>query len=128
MGTGEGQTGFGTFWLIVGGDGARPEVFTLGDEGGTEGETRTLPVFSFEEEALLFLHLGGLGDHWRASETDAADLATNLATNLAPAPTGAYRAVQRVVLDPFPDAGLDGFCEAVSLRRRRFVDLLTNPR
>lgn len=65
MGTDEGRTGFRTFWLIVRDDGDRPEVFTL----GADSDVKTLPVFSFEEEALLFLRLGGLEERWRARPT-----------------------------------------------------------
>ncbi|MBA2534187.1 MAG: hypothetical protein H0V21_04195, partial [Rubrobacter sp.] len=85
---------------------------------------RTLPIFCFEDEALLFLRLGGLEGRWRADETGAADLATNLAST----PSGAYSMVRRVVLDPFPEVGFDGFRKAVSLPREMFVDLLANPR
>lgn len=108
---------FGSFWLLIGDkDGDRAEVFTL----GTEGEDRSLPVFSFEEEALLFLRLGGLEGRWRTSETDAAALVLML--------TETYRDLQSVVLDPFPVVGFDRFYKAASLLRERFLDLLVNPR
>ncbi|CAA9460524.1 MAG: hypothetical protein AVDCRST_MAG58-2467 [uncultured Rubrobacteraceae bacterium] len=106
------RAGFRTFWLIVGGDGDRPEVFELGADKGT----RMLPVFSFEEEAMLFLRLGGLEGRWRVGETGAADLASTL--------TGAHRGVIRVVLDPFPEIGFARFYEVFSLGREEFVALL----
>lgn len=111
------RRGFGTFWLIVGDHyGDRPEVFELEVGQGT----RALPVFGFEEEAMLFLRLSCLEGRWRVSETDSADLSSAL--------TGAYSGVQRIVLDPFPEVGFDGSYEASSLLRERFVDLLANSR
>jgi hypothetical protein len=72
------------------------------------------------EEALLFLHLGGLEERWRVSEIDAADLISAL--------NGACPGVQRVVLDPFPAVGFHGFPEVPSLHRKRFLGLLATPR
>ena len=101
-----------TFWLIVQDAGDRPKVF----EPGTGRGERSLPIFSFEEEALLFLSLGGLEEPWRTRETDAAELALAL--------TGPYRVVQRVVLDPFPEVGLRGYPGDLRFGREEFVDLL----
>jgi len=98
--------------LIVRNDGDRPKVFEL---GAGRGE-KSLPIFSFEEEALLFLRLGGLEELWRTSETEATALA------------GTCSGVQHVVLDPFPEIGFDALCEAVSLRWERFIDLFAIPR
>ena len=74
------------YWLIerpgVGG----PEVFTVGAE--------TLPVFSFPEEAEMFLRLGGFETGgWRAAVSPAGELLSRLA---------AYRraGVDLVALDP----------------------------
>ncbi|MBA2713336.1 MAG: hypothetical protein H0U55_07260, partial [Rubrobacteraceae bacterium] len=107
---------FGTFWIIVGDGvddgGVRWLVFTL----GADGDPKELPVFSFEEEALLFLGLGGLKGHWRASRITATDLVTLL--------TGPYRGARGVVLDPFPEVGLRGYLGAVNFGREEFVDLL----
>lgn len=102
--------------MIVQDDGDRPKVFEL--EAG-RGE-KSLPIFSFEEEALLFLRLGGLEGPWRTSETDAAGLVSAL--------TGTCSGVQRIVLDPFPEIGFDALYEAVSLRWERFIDLFAIPR
>jgi len=41
------------YWLIENQEAGGTEVLTVGLEGGKEA----LPVFSFEEEARLFLHL-----------------------------------------------------------------------
>ncbi len=70
------RTRFETSWLIVRDDvGAgcgSPEVLTLG--AGVEGDGWILPVFSFEEEALLFLRLCRFGSGWRARKSGIADL------------------------------------------------------
>jgi hypothetical protein len=101
-----------TFWLIVRNDADQQMIFEL--ETGS-GEM-SLPIFSFEEEAQLFLRLGGLEGHWRASETDAATLAETC--------SGA----EYVVLDPFPEVGFDALGDAVSLRWEVFLDLFSVPR
>jgi hypothetical protein len=113
----EGEEGLGrirpkTFWLIVRYDAGQPMFFEL--ETGS-GEN-LLPIFSFEEEAQLFLRLGGLDGLWRASETDAATLAETCFD------------AQYVVLDPFPEIGLDALDEAVSLQWEMFLDLFSVPR
>ena len=114
-----GRSQYRNFWLIVrdeGANGSGPqELLTLGTEDGA----RTLPVFSFEDEALLYLRLAGLEGSWRVSETVASALVSALCET--------YRDVQGVVLDPFPEAGFDGFYEAVSLRRDKFLHLLALP-
>ena len=83
-----------TFWLIVGEgtkNGDLNEVFELGTGGGT----RAWPVFSFEEEALLFLRFCGFGGGWHASKSGIADLVSVL--------SDACPDVWRVALDPIPE-------------------------
>ena len=104
-----------TFWVIVQDDGDRPKVFELGVGTGE----KSLPIFSFEEEVLLFLRLGGLEGPWRASEPDAAELGSAL--------IGTSSGIRRVVLDPFPEIGFDVLYEAMSLRWERFIDLFAIP-
>ena len=101
-----------TFWLIVQDVVDQPMFFELETGSGAN----SLPIFSFEEEAQLFLRLGGLEGLWRASETDAATLAETCFD------------AQYVVLDPFPEIGLDTLDEAVSLRWEMFLDLFSVPR
>jgi len=116
----EATTRFETFWLIVRGDvGARdgpPEVLTLGAGGGVEGEGTILPVFSYEEEALLYLRLCGFSGGWRASKSGIADLASVL--------SDACPDARRVALDPIPEIGPHGPHDLVSLSREEFVGLL----
>ena len=108
---------FETSWLIVrydvgAGDGP-PEVLTL----GAGGDGTILPVFIFEEEALLFLRLCGLGCVWHASKRGIADLASVL--------SDACSDVRRVALDPIPEIGPHRPYDFVSLSREEFVGLLS---
>ena len=59
------------------------------------GVERVLPVFSFEEEANLFLRLGSYEGHWRARERCAVDLVSVL--------RGPCADVKSVALDPLPE-------------------------
>jgi hypothetical protein len=113
-------TRFETSWLIVrdevGAGGGPPEILTLGAGGGVEGDGTILPIFSFEEEALLFLHLCGFSGGWHASKSGIADLASVLSDT--------YPEVRRVALDPIPEIGLHGPHDLVSLSREEFLGLL----
>src|SRR5215216_1506543 len=81
------------------------------------GTSRVLPVFSFEEEAQMFLHLGGYeGSGWRARESCAGELASVL--------LGPCADVEGVALDPLPEMLEDGTLELVEVGRRRFVGQL----
>ena len=79
------------------------EVFTIG--------TDVLPVFSFEEEAEMFLGLGHDADGWRVKETAYGELISVL--------YGPCREVEHVALDPVP-----GLVELVSLSRSAFIRVL----
>jgi hypothetical protein len=113
------KTRFETSWLIVrndlgAGDGP-PDVLTLGAGGGLESDGTILPVFSFEEEALLFLRLCGFGGGRHASKSGIGDLASVL--------SGACSEVRRVALDPIPEIGPHGPHALVSLSQEEFVGL-----
>jgi hypothetical protein len=113
-------TRFEPSWLIVrghvGAGGGPPEVLTLGAGGGVEGDGKILPVFSFEEEALLFLRLCGFSSGWHASKSGIADLALVL--------TDACSEVRSVALDPIPEIGPHRPHDLVCLSREEFVGLL----
>jgi hypothetical protein len=79
-----------------------------------DGRT-VLPVFSFEEEAALFLCLGAQGS-WHVRRTGAGELVSLL--------YGPCREVELVALDPISDVELDLMNRLVSLERSRFVDVL----
>ena len=97
------------FWLIVRHDVGRMEVMTTGLPSGEDA----LPVFSFEDEARMFLELGALGGDWRARETGAGELISILYCLCA--------SVDRVVLDPLsgPYASLN---DLVSMGREAFME------
>lgn len=106
----EAEASTGTvYWLIC--DAAEPEgvfVFEIAGLG------RSLPVFSFREEAELFMALGGLGGRWRTVERGADDF---LAFFFGP---GAD--VESVVLDPLPTMLRDSTASLVGLSLGRFMD------
>jgi hypothetical protein len=76
---------------------------------------RVLPVFSFEEEAALFLYLG-VQDSWQVRRTGAGELVSLL--------YGLCREVELVALDPMSDGETDVMNRLVGLERGRFVDVL----
>jgi hypothetical protein len=81
------------------------------------GTSRVLPVFSFEEEAEMFLLLGGYDSSgWRARESSAGELVSVLCGPLAD--------VEGVALDPLPEMLEGGTIELVEVGRRRFVGQL----
>jgi hypothetical protein len=81
------------------------------------GLSKVLPVFSFEEEAEMFLHLGGYADGgWRTRESCAGELVSVL--------LGPCIDVEGVALDPLPEMLEDGTIELVEVERRRFVGQL----
>ena len=85
-------------------------------EGG-----RALPVFSFREEAEMFLCLGGHGgDGWRAMQSGAAEILSLL--------RGACADVRSVALDPLPGMAADGTVGLVALSRKRFLANITGER
>lgn len=106
------RTRFKIPWLIVRNGGGPREVLML----GTNDYEKTLPVFSFKEEALLFLHLSGLGYGWRVEENKSVDLISLLADLGSEA--------LRIALDPIPEIGVNGSHDLVSLSPDRFVGLL----
>jgi hypothetical protein len=81
------------------------------------GTSKVLLVFSFEEEAEMFLHLGGYEESgWRARESCAGELVSVL--------LGPCIDVKGVALDPLPEMLEDGTIELVEVGRRRFVGQL----
>jgi hypothetical protein len=81
------------------------------------GTSKVLPVFSFEEEAQMFLHLGGYeSSGWRARETCDGELVSVLLGHCAD--------VGGVTLHPLPEMLEDGTIGLVEVGRRRFVGQL----
>lgn len=106
------------FWLIAKVEAGRMSVLTT---DLASGET-TLPVFSFEDEARMFLELGASGDGWRVRETTAGELTSVLC--------GPCATVDRVVLDPIPLPGplTEGLNWLLSIKREDFMGSLFNTR
>lgn len=81
------------YWLIENPGAGGLEVFTV----RVDAEREALPVFSFPDEAEMFLRLGGLEEKgWRTAESSAGELVSQLAKF--------HRAgVDLVALDPLPE-------------------------
>ena len=102
-----------TFWLIVRYENSHTEVLTIDLDG--DGGKGTLPVFSFEEEAKMFLRFEMSGNpSWRVRESAVGELALVL--------LGPYTSVKKVALDPLPvEVGGEAMMSLVSLERERFL-------
>ena len=99
------------FWLILQRQRGGMEILTT----QLSDDRRVLPVFSFEEEAILYARLGArVGS--RARRTSAGELLSIL--------YGPCRGVELVALDPWPNPEAEALSGLVSLGRNRFVDLL----
>lgn len=103
-------------WLITRHENNRMIVLTINRGSGE----KTLPIFSFREEAETFLWFGVVGRNWRARETMAGELLSILC--------GPYSGVKKVALDPLPVV-IDGLMlDLVSLGRESFVRSLLGAR
>ena len=101
------------FWLIVNYQFGRMEVLRINLASGEEA----LPVFSFEDEARMFLELGA-SDGWRVRETAAGELTSVL--------FGPCAGVRRVALDPLPGPDAAALVGLVSMEREAFMESLLN--
>jgi hypothetical protein len=97
------------YWLIVKNANGRIEVLTLGRD-----DTEMLPVFSFEEEAAMFLRLRGVGEEWRVKEGGAGELISVL--------LGPCAGIKEVTLDPLPEMVAERTVGLVSLLRESFLE------
>jgi hypothetical protein len=102
-------------WWLIARDGDGPlEVLTVEGRGGA-----ALPVFSFREEAELFLGVRSGG--WRARETGGGELLSVL--------YGPYAEISEVALDPLPvEIGGKEAMRLLSLSRETFARLLARRR
>jgi hypothetical protein len=99
------------YWLLAKRRYGRLEVLTTSLADGR----RVLPVFSFEEEAALFLCLGVQGS-WQVRPTGPGELVSLL--------YGPCREVELVALDPISGVETDMMNRLISVERSRFVDIL----
>jgi hypothetical protein len=96
------------WWLLARHSDSRRVVLTL-----TRGGSEVLPVFSFREEAEMYLLMERLGSDWQIRETDVGELASVLSEQCA--------SVRSVALDPLPSTLAEEVAELVSLSREHFV-------
>lgn len=102
-----------SYWLVEK-DGSRgKEILTLQPSLGQD----TLPVFSFREEAEMFLCLrgsrDGLQDGWRIRETTPGELLSLFYTLLG--------GITHVTLDPIPENSFLDTSGLLSITRKDFV-------
>jgi hypothetical protein len=101
-----------SYWLIAKNENRRIEVFTALLAGGEEA----LPIFSYEQEAELFLGFQAAGSGWRVRESTAGELVSVLC--------GPCASAMEVCLDPLPEMVAEGTLGLVNLSRKRFVNLV----
>lgn len=106
----------GTTWWLVAKDGhLRTEMLTVGCGGG-----RALPVFSGEDEAEMFVWLGGaFEDGWRVRETSTGELVSMLC--------GPCASVRSVALDPSPGMAKAEMIGLVIVARELFLERIVAP-
>ncbi len=107
-GSGAGVSAGAVYWLIC--DGTGPPGALVLDLAGLG---RTLPVFSFPEEAEMFLRLDGSGGGW--------DVREGVADDFFPHFFGPRADVESVVLDPLPGTLGDGADGPVGIGPERFA-------
>jgi hypothetical protein len=98
------------FWLIVRQRTREMEVLTIGSY------KEVLPVFSFNEEAEMFLRFGVSGTGWRIRESTCGELTSALYTSC--------RDIEHVALDPLPEMVAEGMVGFVSLSREAFIGVI----
>jgi hypothetical protein len=96
--------------LIVKDEARRIDVLTSRLTSGEEA----LPVFSFEDEARMFLELGALGGDWRVRVTTPGELISVLFCLCA--------SVKRVALDPLPHPDGAALNHLMSMEREAFME------
>lgn len=99
------------FWLVVRDGVGRMEPLTTELNDGR----RALSVFSFEEEATLFLRLCARRG-WRVRATGIGELLSVL--------TGPCREVELVTLDPLPQSAAGALNGLLCVDRQRFAGFL----
>ena len=103
------------WWLIAKNGNSRVEFLTTeSDADGGE----TLVVFGHEEEAEMFVYLGGYGDDgWHARESSSGEIVSVL--------YGPCSGAEGVALDPLAGTVACGTLGLVRLQRERFLGRLS---
>ena len=99
------------YWLLVKRRRGKLELLTTSLADGQ----RVLPVFSFEEEANLYLRLG-IPSGWQVRQTEGGELLSLLYC--------LCNKVDLVALDPMSAVETNVMDRLVSLERERFMDIL----
>jgi hypothetical protein len=101
-------------WLITKLTPSRMDIFAT----HLCGDGKALPVFSFEEEAEMFLdlRLAASKDGWRVRQTSVGELVSIL--------YGPCSDTKKVVLDPVPELGREELVDLLSIPRNAFLRLL----
>jgi hypothetical protein len=101
-------------WLITKHVTSRMDVFTT----RLCGDRKALAVFSFEEEAQMFLdfRLAASKDGWRVRQTSVGELVSVL--------YGPCSDTKKVVLDPVPEVGTEELVDLLSMHRNDFLGFL----
>lgn len=103
-----------SYWLLVRDGDNDLEILATGLSSGKQA----LAVFSFEEEAEMFLCLRNSGDGWRTRETAAGELLSLFHTLL--------EGVSCVTLDPIPENSFLNASGLLSIGREAFMTRLEN--
>ena len=101
-----------SYWLIAKNENGQIEILTALLAGGGEA----LPIFSYEQEAELFLAFQAAGSGWQLKESTAGELVSVLC--------GPCASATEVSLDPLPEMVTEGTLGLVNLSRKRFVNLV----
>ena len=103
------------WWLVARHRDSQTEVLIL-----THGGFEMLPVFSFREEAEMYLQIEALGGDWQVRKISAGELVSLLHEKCA--------IVRRVALDLLPGTWADEVAELVVLDCERFVSRVVRGR
>ena len=106
------------YWLLAKNECTGVEVLITGLSNGRQA----LPVFSFKEEAEMFLCLKNSRDDWRVRETTPGELLSMLYTIL--------KSIKYITLDPIPMNSAPDTSVLLSVARKDFIGRLerTNSR
>lgn len=102
----------GTYWLLTRDGFNGPDILSTRLSYGRQA----LAVFSFEEEAEMFLRLRGRADGWQARETTAGEMLSLFYTVL--------KEIICVTLDPIPENSFLNASGILSISREHFIERL----
>jgi hypothetical protein len=110
------RAGTQRYWVIAKDGFGKPDLLTVDLDGAGEA----LPIFSFEEEAEMFLWLQTTEDGREVRETTPGQLVSIL--------YGSCADVGRVMLDPLPEIGARMQISLLGMDRHHFVESVMGAR